>query len=53
MVKLIATCKVAETHNMSAGIDIFREVDELLDFIRGDEVKEKDRPTAEKLSVAL
>jgi hypothetical protein len=38
---------------MSAGIGILREVDKLMDFIRGDEVKEKDRPTAEKLSVAL
>jgi hypothetical protein len=38
---------------MSAGIDILREVDELLDFIRMNKVTEEDRPTVEKLSVAL
>jgi hypothetical protein len=40
------------SHNMSTDIDTLREIDEL-DFMRGDKVTEKDRPTVEKLSVAL
>jgi hypothetical protein len=38
---------------MSAGIDILREIDELLVSMRGNKVTEKERPTVEKLSVAL
>jgi hypothetical protein len=38
---------------MSADIDILREIDELLNSIKGYKVSEKDRHTAEKLSVAL
>ena len=38
---------------MPAGIDILREVDELLDFIRVNKATEEDKLTVEKLSVAL
>jgi hypothetical protein len=41
------------THNMSAGVDILREIDKLLVSVRGNKVVEKDSPTVEKLSVAL
>jgi pantothenate synthetase len=38
---------------MSAAINILREVDKLSVSMRSGEVTERDRPTAEKLSVAL
>ena len=50
----IMTRKVVEiTHNMSANIDILREIDELLEYMSGDRVTEGDKRTVEKLSVAL
>jgi hypothetical protein len=44
---------VETTHNMSANIDILREIDELSEYMSGDKVIEGDKRTVEKLSVAL
>jgi len=41
------------TYNMSANINIFREIDELLESMNGDKGTEKDDRTVEKLSFAL
>lgn len=41
------------THNMSANIDILREIDELSEYMGGDKATEVDKRTVEKLSVAL
>jgi len=50
----IGHTKVVETtHNMSANIDILREIDELSGSMSGDEVTKGDKRTVEKLSVAL
>ena len=51
---LYTTHKVVEiTHNMSADIDILREIDELLESMNGDKATKGDKRTVEKLSVAL
>ncbi len=41
------------THNMSADINILREIDELMESMNRNKVTEKDKRTVEKLSVAL
>ena len=41
------------THNVSANINILREIDELSGTMNGDKVTEGDKLTVEKLSAAL
>ena len=41
------------THNMSANIDVLREIDELSEYMSRDKGTEGEKHTVEKLSVAL